>query len=84
MDGAVTEIYGIESVCLCKKNIYIYIYTYIHILESTDKDCNTINSEHTRCRGIPTSCIKYKASQDKITVLGIYENMYTGEVFEFD
>ena len=45
------------------------------MLESTDKDGNTINSEHIRCRGIPTSCIQYKANQDKITVLDIYKNL---------
>ena len=56
MDGAVTEIYGVESLFLGK--------THIDILESTDKDGNTINSEHIRCRGIPTSCIQYKANQD--------------------
>ena len=52
MDGAVTEIYGIESLFLGKT-------TYIYILESTDKDKygNVIHSEHIRCRGIPASCI---------------------------
>ena len=54
------------------------------MLESTDKYGNTINSEHIRCRGIPTSCIEYKASQDNMTVLDIYQNLYTGEVVEFD
>ena len=59
MDGAVTEIYGVESVFLGIKK------TYIDILESTDKDGNTINSEHTRCRGIPTSCIQFEATKNK-------------------
>ena len=80
MDGAVTEIYGVGSLFLGKT-------PYIDILESTDKDGNTINSEHIRCRGIPTSCITYKASaasQDKITVLDIYKNLYKGDVTEFD
>ena len=75
MDGAVTEIYGIESLSLGK--------AYIDTLESTDKDGNTINPEHIRCRGIPTPCIKYKASQDNITAWGIYKNLYKGEVIEF-
>ena len=77
MDGAVTEIYGVESLFLGKP-------TYIDILEPTDKDGNTINSEHIRCRGIPTSCIQFKAIQDKITVLDIYEHLYKGKVIEFD
>ena len=66
MDGAVTEIYGVESLLLGKP-------TYIDMLESTDQDGNTISSEHIRCRGIPTSCITYKASQEEITALGIYK-----------
>ena len=41
------------------------------MLESTDKDGNNTNSEHIRCRGIPTSCIQYKAYQDKVFVLDI-------------
>ena len=35
------------------------------MLEPTDKYSNTINPEHIRCRGIPTSCIQFKATQDK-------------------
>ena len=47
------------------------------MLESTDKDGNTINSEHIGCRGIPTSCIQFKATQDKTIVLDIYKkNIY--------
>ena len=69
MDGAVTEIYGVASLFLGKT-------TYIYILESTDKDGNTIHSEHIRCRGIPTSCIKHKSYQDNITVLDIYKHIY--------
>ena len=65
MDGAVFEIYGIESLFLGKK-------TYTDFLEPTGKYGNTINSEHIGRRGIQTPCIKYKASQDNITVLYIY------------
>ena len=54
------------------------------MLESTDKYGNIINSENIRCRGIPTSCIQFKATQDKITVLDIYKNLYEGNAFEFD
>ena len=65
MDGAAIEIDGAESLFLGK--------TYIGISESTDKDGNTIIPEHIRCRGIPTSCITYKASQDKITASDMYK-----------
>ena len=37
--------------------------TYVDILEPTDKDGKTINSEHIRMKGIPTPCIKYYAEQ---------------------
>ena len=35
-------------------------------------------------RGIPTSCIQYKADQDKMTVLDLYKRLYEGEEIEFD
>ena len=68
MDGAVTEIYGVESLLLGK--------THIDTLESTDKDGNTIHSEHIGCRGIPTSCIQFKAIQYKIAVSDMYSTTY--------
>ena len=76
MDKANSEIYAIESL-LGKK-------TYIDILESTDKDGKTINSEHIRMKGIPTSCIKYYAEQHNISVLDIYKKLYNNEVIKFD
>ena len=69
------EIYGIESLFLGKR-------TYTYILELTDKYGNTINSKRIRCRGIPTSCIKCKASQDIIILLYICKNIYKGEVIK--
>ena len=57
MDGEFTGTYGIES--LLNKR------TYMNILEPTGKDGNTIHSEHIRCRGIPTSWIKYKQTKIK-------------------
>ena len=54
------------------------------MLESTDKDGNTINSENIIYRGIPTYCIQFKAIQDKITGLGSYKSLYKGNVTEFD
>ena len=67
MEDAKNEIYGVESLLLGEK--------HIGILESTDNDGNTLNSEHIRCRGIPASCIQCKASQDKHTCF-IYNNSY--------
>ena len=53
------------------------------MLEPNGKHDNTINSEHMRCRGIPTLCITYKASQDNTSVLDISKNLYKGKVIEF-
>jgi len=77
MEGAVSEIYAIESLFLGKK-------TYIDILESTDKYGNKINSEHIRMKGIPTPCIKYYAEQNNINVLDVYKNLYNNEHVTFD
>ena len=75
--GPTSEIYVVESLFLGKK-------TYIDILEPTDKDCKTINSEHIRMKGIPTPRAKYHAEQHNITVLGIYKKLYSNEVIKFD
>ena len=60
-DKSNSEIYAVESSFLGKN-------TYIYILESTGKDGNTINSEHIRMKGIPTSCIQSYADQHNISV----------------
>ena len=67
IDKSNSEIYAVESLFLGKK-------TYIDILESTGKDGKTINSEHIRMKGIPTSCIEYYAEQN-INVLDVYKNV---------
>ena len=54
------------------------------MLECIGDDGNVIRGEHIRMRGVPTSCIKYKAGQGNITVLGIHTNLYKGAVIEFD
>ena len=77
MDGAESDIYGIESLFLGKK-------TYIDILESIDKDGNTINSEHIRMKGIPTPCITYYAKQNNKSVLDLYKDLYKGTAITFD
>ena len=66
MDKANRVIYAVESLFLGKK-------TYIDILESTDKNGNTIHSEHIRMKGIPTSCIKYYAEQHNMSVLDVFK-----------
>ena len=75
--GVTSEIYAVESFFLGKK-------TYIDILESTDKDGKTINSEHIRMKGIPTPCIKYFAEQHNISVLDICKKLNNNEAIKFD
>jgi len=77
MDKSNSEIYAVESLFLGKK-------TYIDILESTDKDGNTINSEHIRMKGIPTSCIQYYAEQHNISVLDLFKQLYDNKTIKFD
>ena len=74
MDKASSEIYAIESLFLGKT-------TYIDILEPTDKDCKTINSEHIRMKGIPTSCIKYYAEQYNISASDMYTKLLNNKTF---
>ena len=77
MDNANTEIYAIESLFLGKK-------TYIDILESTDKDGKTINSEHIIMKGIPTPCIKYYAQKKGMTVLDVFKKLFKNKAIKFD
>jgi len=77
MKGASGEIYATESYFLGKK-------TYIDALESKDKDGNTIKEEHIRMRGIPNACIKYKADNDKVSVMDTYKQLYDGESIIYD
>ena len=77
MDNANSEIYAIVSLFLGKK-------TYIDILESTDKDGKTINSEHIRMKGIPTPCIKYYAEQHNMSVLDLFKQLYGNKTIKFD
>ena len=77
MDKSYSEIYAVESLFLGEK-------TYIYILESTDKDGNTISSEHIRMKGIPTSCIQYYADQHNISVLDVFKQLYGNETIKFD
>ena len=77
MDNANTEIYAIESLFLGKK-------TYIDILESTDKDGKTMNSEHIRMKGIPTPCIKYDAQEKDVTVLDVFKQLFKNKYIKFD
>ena len=63
-----------------------FLVTNIHIdiLESPDKDGNTINSEHIIMKGIPPSCIQYYATQNNIIVLDVYKQLYDNETIPFD
>ena len=77
MNNANTEMYAIESLFLGKK-------AYLYILESTDKDGKTINSEHIIMKGIPTPCIKYYAQQKGITVLDVYKKLFKNKTRKLD
>ena len=68
MDKATSEIYAIESLFIGEK-------TYIDILESTDKDGKTINSEHIRMKGIPTPCTKHDAEQHNMSNLDLFKQL---------
>ena len=56
MDGAVDDMYAVESYFLGKK-------VYYDKLESKDKNWHKISSDHIRMRGIPTPCIKYSKAR---------------------
>ena len=73
-------------VFIVKRVISSVTKIYIDILESTDEFGNVINAEHIRMRGIPTSCIKYEADKNNITVLYIYiyKRLFNGEAIQFD
>ena len=59
LDGACGDIYSIESYFLAKK-------VYIDILESVDKDGNTIQGNHIRLKSVPNSCIQHIAGEDGV------------------
>ena len=58
--------------------------TYIDILEPTDKDGKTINSERIKMKGIPASRIKYYAEQHNITVSVMYTKLFNNTTIKFD
>ena len=66
------------------KFYFLVTNTYIYILESTDKDGKTINSEHIIMKDIPTTCIQYYAEQHNIIVLDIYKKSYNNGIIKFD
>ena len=77
MGNANSETYAIESLFLGEK-------TYIDILEPTDKDGKTINSDHIRRRSIPTSCVKYYAKQYNISVSDVFKQLFNNEAIKLD
>ena len=67
--------------------IYIYIYNissiesyflaekvYIDILESVDKDSNTIQGNHIRLKSVPNSCIQQTANMWEQEPIDIYKH----------
>ena len=77
MDGACGEIYAKESYFIAKK-------VYIDILESINKDGETINSDHIRMKSVPTSCIKYTSQEQELQPLDLYQQLYNGTPISFD
>ena len=77
MDKAATDIYAIERLFIGKT-------IYIDILQSTDTYSNTTNSDHIRMMSIPTSCIKYYATQHTIRVLDVFKHLYNNNVIKVD
>ena len=69
LDGACGDIYSIESYFLAKK-------VYIDILESVDKDGNTIQGNHIRLKSVPTSCIQHTSNTLKQEPIDIYKHLY--------
>jgi hypothetical protein len=67
--GACGDIYSIESYFLAKK-------VYIDILESVDKDNNTIQGNHIRLKSVPTSCIQHTANILEQEPIDIYKHLY--------
>ena len=54
------------------------------MLEPTDKDGKTSNSEHIRMKSLPTPCIEYYAQQKGITALEVYEKLFKIKTMRFD
>ena len=54
------------------------------MLESTDKDGKTINSEHINMKSIPTPCIKYYAEQHNMSALDLFKQLYDNRTIKFD
>jgi hypothetical protein len=76
MDGAVSEIYAKKSIFLGKKS-------YLDVLESKDKDGNTINDYHIRLKGITKEGLEHQAKQYENSYEGLYEDLAEGKEIEF-
>jgi hypothetical protein len=48
----------------------------IDILESVDKDGNTIQGNHIRLKSVPTSCIQHTANMLEQEPIDIYKHLY--------
>ena len=71
LDGAVSEIYATKSIFLGKKS-------YIDILESTDKDGNTITGVHMRMKGITGEGLNNSAKEYSDGHFGLYKDLASG------
>jgi hypothetical protein len=71
LDGAVSEIYATKSIFLGKKS-------YIDVLESKDKDGNTITGYHTRLKGITLDGLENASKDYANGYFGLYEDLAKG------
>ena len=76
LPGSVSETYSKESLFVGKE-------TYIDVLESTDTYNTISNADHIIMKGIPTPCIKYYATQNNISVLDVYKQLYNNKSIKF-
>ena len=76
LKGAAGDIYATKSIFLGKKS-------YLDILESVDKDGNTIHGTHVRMKGVTEAGIEHARKQYPDGLLGLYTDLAQGNEHEF-
>ena len=77
MDGAKGDIYAKECYFIAKK-------VYIDKLESINENGNIINADHIRMKSVPTSCIKYTATEKELQPMDLYKQLFEGKQTNVD
>ena len=75
LDGAKEEIYATKSIFLGKKS-------YLDVLESKDKNGNTINGYHIRLKGITEAGLKHQSKNYINSYEGLYTDLAQGKEIE--